>query len=129
MNESVKPKRDVRPKLEHFCRCIASGITNGDQIRNSFLRRKQLRAPLNLKLDWKLGVTQFYKSFSSSEVFRCLESGATASRAHIVIEGKKSKRTLKIYPNFKNAYLVPGTGRKLAASNWVENPCFQVWVE
>jgi len=129
MSESVKTKRIARPRLEHFCRCVASGITNGDQIRDSFLRQKQFRAPLKLKLDWDLGVTRFDKSFLSSEVFRCLESGATASRAQILIEGKKSKRKLKIYPNFKNAYLVPGTKRRLAASNWVANPCFHVWVE
>lgn len=129
MSESVKTKRIVRPKLEHFCRCVASGITNGDQIRNSYLRRKQFRAPLKLKLDWDLGATRFDKSFLSGEVFRCLESGANASRAQVLIEGKKSKRKLKIYPNFKNSYLVPGTKRRLAASNWVANPCFQVWVE
>lgn len=129
MSESVKTKRLVRPRLEHFCRCVARGITNGDQIRESYLQQKQFRPPLKLKLDWDLGMTRFDKSFLSSEVFRCLESGATASRAQIVIEGKKSKRKLTIYPNFKNAYLVPGTKRRVAASNWVANPCFQVWVE
>lgn len=129
MRESVNPKRVVRPRLEHFCRCVARGITSGDQIRDSFLRKKKFRAPLKLKLNWDLGVIRFDKSFLSSELFRCLDSGATASRAQILIEGEKSKRKIIIYPNFKNAYLVPGTKRKLAASNWVENPCFHVWVE
>jgi hypothetical protein len=128
-NECVKPNRTVRPRLEHFCICVAGGITNGEQIRKSFLQRNKMRTPLNLRLDWDLGVTPFYKAFPTSEVFRCLESGATATRAHLVIEGKKSKRTVKIYPNFKNAYLVPGTNKKIAAANWVENPCFQVWIE
>lgn len=127
--KSVKPGRAVRPKLEHFCRCVASGITNGDEITNSFTSQKRLRKPLKLILDWDKGVVQFDKSFLANDSICCIENDETASRIKLVIEGTKSKRKLKIYPNYKNAYVDSKSKQKLKAANWVANPCFQVWIE
>jgi len=128
-SESISVGQKALGKLDHFCRSVAIGRTKETEIKTTFGQVKGKEKPLMLKFDWDLGVTVYDKAFTENDVITCVESGRTSDRAQIKLVGSVSSRSMRIYPNFKNSYTDPKTGRKIAAENWVQTPCFQIWVK
>jgi len=116
------------PRLSHYLRCIALGITTADQLKALFLATSSLKQPLMLQIDWAIGLKEYEKSFAPSEGIDVVRIERTPDRVIVEAVGVKSGRKATLYPNYKNSWKAPD-GRKFEASNWVETPCFQVWVD
>lgn len=116
------------PRLSHYLRCIAIGITTADQIKALFLAMNSLTQPLLLQIDWGIGLKEYEKSFAPSEGIDVVRVERTSNRVIVETVGVESRRKATLYPNYKNSWKTPD-GRKFEASNWVKTPCFQVWVD
>jgi len=116
------------PRLSHYLRCIAIGITTADQIKALFLATSSLKQPLMLQIDWAIGLKEYEKSFAPGEGIDVVRIERTPDRVIVEAVGAKSGRKATLYPNYKNSWKAPD-GRRFEASNWVKAPCFQVWVD
>jgi len=116
------------PRLSHYFRCIAIGITTADQIKALFLETSSLKQPLMLQIDCAIGIKEYEKSFAPSEGIDVVRVERTPDRVIVEAVGVKSGRKATLYPNYKNSWKAPD-GRKFEASNWVATPCFHVWVD
>lgn len=116
------------PRLSHYLRCVALGITTGHQIRAFFLATSSLSRPLLLQIDWGTGLKEYEKSFTPSERVDVVRIERTPDRVVVEAAGVESGRKATLYPNYKNSWKAPDR-RRFEASNWVKNPCFQVWVD
>jgi len=116
------------PRLSHYLRCIALGITTTKQIKTLSLATSSLSQPLLLQIDWGIGLKEYEKSFAPSEGIDVVRIERTPDRVIVEAAGVKSGRKATLYPNYKNSWKAPD-GRKFEASNWVATPCFHVWVD
>lgn len=116
------------PRLSHYLRCIALGITTANQIKTRFLETSSLSQPLMLQIDWGIGLKEYEKSFAPSEGIDVVRVERTPDRVIVEAVGVESGRRATLYPNYKNSWKAPD-GRRFEASNWVKTPCFQVWVD
>jgi len=116
------------PRLAHYLRCIALGITTTKQIKTLSLATSSLSQPLLLQIDWGIGLKEYEKSFAPSEGIDVVRIERTPDRVIVEAVGVESGRKATLYPNYKNSWTAPD-GRRFEASNWVKNPCFQVWVD
>jgi hypothetical protein len=115
------------PRLSHYLRCVAVGITKGSEITALFLAPSSLSPPLLLQIDWSIGLKEYEKSFTPSERIDVVRIERTPDRVVVEAAGVESGRKATLYPNYKNNWKAPD-GRSFGASNWVKNPCFHVWV-
>jgi len=125
-----KTKLAVGPapeRLAHFFRCIAIGLTKAPEIQATFRADGSTAAPLMLQADWGSGLELYEKAFISGETINITRIERTDGRAQVIVEGSKSGRVARLYPNYKNSWDAPN-GRKYEASNWIESACFQIWV-
>jgi hypothetical protein len=114
-------------ELTHYLKLVASGVTTSRGIIDSFGKELSSNLPLLLEASWKDGLTLYSKAFYPDEEIIVTRIERTIDRVQLIAEGVDSKRRAKIYPNFKNSWKAPD-GRKIPASNWVNNPCFHVWI-
>ena len=115
-------------KLAHYFRCVAVGLTKGDEILAAYAQPGKVKTPLLLEADWKSGLVLYEKAFLPDEDIVVTRVERTQDRAHLIAEGSKTKRTAKLYPNYKNSWKL-ANGTRIHASNWVETPCFHVWID
>lgn len=116
------------PRLSHYIRCVADGITKGSEIKALFLAPKSFNPPLLLQIDWGTGLKEYVKSFMPGERIDVVRLERTPNRVVVEAVGVESGRKATLYPNYKNSWRALD-GRSFEASNWVKNPCFQVWVD
>ena len=114
-------------ELTHFLKSVASGVTNGRAIVDSFGKEVSPKLPLLLEASWTEGLKLYSKAFLPAEEIVVTRIERTKDRVQLLAEGVDSKRRAKIYPNFKNSWKSP-EGIKVPASFWVKNPCFHVWI-
>jgi hypothetical protein len=116
------------PRLSHYFRCVAVGVTKGSEIMAHFLAPSSLNPPLLLQIDWSIGLKEYEKSFTPSERIDVVRIERTLDRVVLKAAGVESGRKATLYPNYKNSWKAHD-GRSFEASNWVNNPCFHVWVD
>lgn len=122
------PGDEARPRLSHFLRCISVGLTKGKEIREFFERFGEARLPLMLQADWDKGLVPYAKAFLSDERLSVERIERSAIRAQMIVVGDQSRRTAKLYPNFKNGWTSRARGKRFGAENWIETACFHVWI-
>ena len=115
-------------KLAHYLRCVAVGLTKGDEILAAYAQPGRIRTPLMLEADWNSGLVLYEKAFLPEEEITVTRIERTQDRAHLIAEGSRTKRTAKLYPNYKNSWKL-ANGKRIDASNWVKNACFHVWID
>lgn len=115
-------------KLAHYFRCVAVGLTKGDEILAAYSQSGKVKTPLLLEADWKSGLVLYDKAFLPDEEIVVTRVERTQDRAHLIAQGSRTKRTAKLYPNYKNSWKLPN-GTRIHASNWVETACFHVWID
>lgn len=115
-------------KLAHYFRCVAVGLTKGDEILAAYAQPGKVKTPLLLEADWNPGLVLYEKTFLPDEDIVVTRVERTQDRAHLIAEGSKTKRTAKLYPNYKNSWKL-ANGTRVHASNWVETACFHVWID
>ena len=126
-NSKLKVNTTAPDKLDHFVRAIARGFTTNAEILNLY-KSPNLKNPLMLEAEWSNGLKKYSKAFRPTEVIEIQQITRTDIRAQVVLKGKDSNISAKIYPNFKNAWKSPDKKHKLDADNWVSNACFHVWI-
>jgi hypothetical protein len=126
-NSKLKVNTSAPDKLDHFVRAIARGFTTNAEILKLY-KSPNLMNPLMLEAEWKNGLEKYSKAFRPTEVIEIQQITRTDIRAQLVLRGKDSNISAKIYPNFKNAWKSPDKKHKLDADNWVSNACFHVWI-
>lgn len=114
-------------RLAHFFRCIAVGLTKAPEIKAALRADSSTERPLMLQADWGSGLELYEKSFMADEAINVTRIERTDGRAHVIVEGSKSGRVARLYPNYKNGWDAPN-GQKFEASNWVKTACFHVWI-
>lgn len=115
------------PRLDHFLRCVSVGFTKSAEIKALFEMEKKVKRPLMLEADWQSGLVLYEKAFLPDEEIVVTRIERTHDRAQVVAKGSETSNTARIYPNYKNSWKMPD-GTRAAASNWVETPCFHVWI-
>lgn len=115
------------PRLDHFLRCVSMGLTKSVEVKASFQTGKEVKRPLLLEADWQSGLVLYKKAFLPDEEIIVTRIERTHDRAQVIAQGSISSNTARIYPNYKNSWKMPN-GIRAAASNWVETPCFHVWI-
>lgn len=115
------------PRLDHFLRCVSVGLTKSAEITASFEAGNYVKRPLLLEADWRRGLVIYEKAFLPDEEIVVTSIERTHDRAQVIAKGTISSNTARIYPNYKNSWKMPN-GARAAASNWVETPCFHVWI-
>jgi hypothetical protein len=118
----------AQPKLTHYFKSMAVGITKLDEIKQSYAASGATAAPLLLKADWRLGLVLYEKAFLPNETIQVTKIERTRDRAQLTAKGSVTGRTAVLYPNFKNSWTTPD-GRKFSADNWVATACFHVWID
>jgi len=126
-NSKLKVNTTAPDKLDHFVRAIARGFTTNADILNLY-KSPNLKNPLMLEAEWSNGLKKYSKAFRPTEFIEIQQITRTDIRAQVVLKGKDSNISAKIYPNFKNAWKSPDKKHKLEADNWVSNACFHVWI-
>ncbi len=114
--------------LSHFFRCVAVGLTKSGEILNAYQSEAKIKVPLLLEADWSKGLVLYEKAFLPDEEITVEKVERTQERIQLVAKGKVSGTTAKLYPNYKNSWKLPD-GSRVHASNWVETPCFHVWID
>ena len=129
----VTKKADAPHKLEHLSKCVARGITKLSEFKKLIgVKESDWNSPVILHTSLERGWDVVTHVFQTDEnlfidrVFRPTQSHAVP-RAQVQIKGKKSNITARIYPNCKNSY--PGNDIRIPAENWVNTPCFHVWID
>lgn len=125
-NDLVVPGSPVPPKLDHFARSVAIGVTSESTIKASFGSKADL--PLLLKCEWNNGLVVYDQAFDANEVIAFRELGRKDNRVQVLLESDAGRR-LKIYPHFKNSYKDKASGIRVPADCWVQTPCFHIWVD
>ena len=115
-------------RLEHLARCVSVGITTGREIQACFGDGTGVVLPLQLRADWEKGLVVYEKAFLPRERLVVERLERTGERAQVILRGVTSGRTATLYPNYKNSWKAPD-GVKVPASNWVQTPCFHVWID
>jgi hypothetical protein len=123
-DQVVLPGEGVPPKLDHFARSVAIGVTSEPTIKESF--EAEVDPPLLLKCDWDEGLVVYEQAFDPDDVIRFQPLGRKDNRVQVQLESDGGRR-LKIYPHFKNSYK-DKSGLKVPADCWVQTPCFHIWV-
>lgn len=118
----------VGPRLSHYARCVAVGLTKLGEIQGT-LATSISEAPLLLVADWKLGLRQYEQSFLADEVIRVvsLEGNSESARVSLKLKGDNSGRTCLVYAHHKNSFHRDGV--TIPARAWVKNACFHIWIE
>jgi hypothetical protein len=114
--------------LAHFFKMVGAGVTNGDNIIESFGKGNAVTTPLLLEATWESGLKLYSKAFLPSEELIVTRIERTNKRIQLLVEGVDSKRRGRLYPNFKNSWTSPDH-QKVPARNWVKSPCFQIWLK
>lgn len=115
-------------RLEHLARCVSVGITTGREIQACFGDGTGVVLPLQLRADWEKGLVVYEKAFLPRERLVVERLERTGERAQVILRGVTSGRTATLYPNYKNSWKAPD-GVKVPARNWVQTPCFHVWID
>ena len=115
-------------RLEHLARCVSVGITTGREIQACFGDGTGVVLPLQLRADWEKGLVVYEKAFLPRERLVVERLERTGERVQVILRGVTSGRTATLYPNYKNSWKAPD-GVKVPASNWVQTPCFHVWID
>ena len=118
----------AQPKLSHYFKCMAVGITKLEEIKQAYATNGPTATPLLLKADWRLGLVLYDKAFLPNETIQVTKIERTKDRAQLTAKGSVTGRTAVLYPNFKNSWTA-SDGRKFAADNWVATACFHVWID
>lgn len=116
------------PRLSHYARCVAVGLTKLTEIRSSF-GQAEVAEPLLLVADWDEGLMTYEQRFLPNENIRIdeLTGSDESARVSLRLRGEESMRFCLIYPHFKNSYRHDAV--TIPASAWVKNACFHVWIE
>ena len=127
LDEKIKlgPAPDT---LAHYFRCVAVGLTKSQEILDSYRSTSKVKTPLLLEAEWNSGLVLYEKAFLPDEVISVTSVERTKERVQLVAKGSKSGRIAKLYPNYKNSWKL-ADGSRVHASNWVETPCFHVWID
>jgi hypothetical protein len=123
---SEVPLGKAPPKLEHFFRCMALGLTKYGEITSSFDASEIGRTPLLLKADWEHGLVLYEKAYLPHEPIDIVTIERT-QRTQLLVRGMISGRIGTLYPNFKNSW-TSRDGVRFEAHNWVATACFHVWI-
>jgi hypothetical protein len=115
-------------RLSHYVRSVSLGITIGNHIKALFVTSSSSKPPLLLQIDWSTGLKEYTKSFAINERIDIVRVERTSDRMIVEVAGNTSGRKATLYPNYKNSWITPD-GRTFAASNWINTPCFHVWVD
>ena len=115
-------------RLEHYVKCVSVGITTGKDIKECFNSSEMAALPLLLMADWNEGLVVYEKAFLPEERVLIKTVDRTDKRSLVVLEGSGSNRKAILYPNYKNSWKTP-QGERVPASNFVESPCFHLWIE
>ena len=115
-------------RLAHLARCVSVGITTGREIQACFGDGTGVALPLKLRTDWEKGLVVYEKAFLPRERLVVERLERTGERTQVILRGVTSGRTATLYPNYKNSWRAPD-GVKVPASNWVQTPCFHVWID
>jgi hypothetical protein len=118
----------AQPKLTHYFKSMAVGITKLDEIKQAYSTSGPTSSPLLLKADWRSGLVLYDKAFLPNETIQVTTVERTRDRAQLTAKGSITGRTAVLYPNFKNSWTTPD-GRKFSADNWVATACFHVWID
>ena len=129
----VTKKSAALHKLEHLSKCVARGITKLSEFKKLLnVKESDWNSPVilhtSLERGWDVVTHVFHtdENLFIDRVFRPTQSHAVP-RAQVHIKGKKSNITARIYPNYKNSY--PSNDIRIPAENWVNTPCFHVWID
>ena len=123
-DRDVVPGEVVPPKLDHFARSVAIGVTSEPTIKESY--EAEVDPPLLLKCDWDGGLVVYEQAFDPDEAIRFEDLGRKDNRVQVQLVSDGGRK-LKIYPHFKNSYK-DKSGLKVPADCWVQTPCFHIWV-
>lgn len=126
--ESLIVGEVVGPRLGHYARCVAVGLTKLREIQATFATSIR-DLPLLLVADWELGLRQYEQSFLIDEAIRVasLEGNPESARVSLKLVGNDSGRSCLIYPNHKNSF--HSNGVTIPASTWVKSACFHIWID
>lgn len=131
----VEVGKSAPPRLQHYVRCVALGITTKKEIEELDGRDDLWKsAPQILHADRDLGWRPEEHSFDQREaivVDRLNLSDPSSKedvpRLTLILRGSLSGRTATMYPHYKNSYKLPSGGR-IPARWWVQTACFHVWI-
>lgn len=129
--ERLQTDKDAPPRLAHYSRAIARGITKKRDIVCLFGRAEdEWQVPHILHARWQQGWVPRANPFLPDErivVESVRNDGhggkAGVPRAWVRVKGLSSGRTADFYPNYKNSF------RGIAAKHWVQTACFHVWID
>lgn len=129
-NKKVTVGETASERLTHLAKLIAKGVTREESIVEAFNSGDEPNKP-HLLLLQKDGTFKHHdKSFPEDEEFIVIKAavGSKGGGAQIVLQGRKSGRTIEFRQHFKNSHTDNSTGVKIPAKFWVKTPCFNVWI-
>lgn len=129
--ERLETDKDAPPRLAHYARAIACGITKEKDIVPLYGKiETEWKVPDILHAHWEHGWVPRANPFLPSEKI-IVESvrndghGGKAGipRAWVRLKGLSSERTADFYPHYKNRF------HEIPAQFWVQTACFHVWID
>jgi hypothetical protein len=119
------------PRLAHFARCMASGLTKEEEVVGSFEPGAEVPLPVLLEASWDEGLVLYGLAFQLDEELIVSQIARNDERAQVVVQGEQSGTRVLIYPHFRNSYPRKPNKEypeKIPAANWVCSPSFNIWV-
>lgn len=130
LSERLEIGQPAPPRLAHYSRAVARGITKSvDIVPLLGKRESEWSVPRILQAKWRAGWVPRTNPFDPDEII-VVDSVSTGhggrsgiARVQARVRGLSSRRTALFYPNYKNSF------QGIAAGHWVRTPCFHVWID
>ncbi|MCY4620811.1 MAG: hypothetical protein OXD34_03085 [bacterium] len=136
LHERLEEGQEAPPRLAHYARAVARGITKKKDIEPLFGRdERDWKVPWIFHADWRCGWIPRTNPFDLEEdiivdrIWKGPVGRSSIPRAQARVRGRSSDRTAKFYPNYKNSFLAKNSPSKVEAKHWVKTACFHVWID
>ena len=130
LDERLEVGQPAPPKLAHYSRAVARGITKASDVKPLLgTIESEWAVPWLLHARWRAGWIARTNPFDPDEdilvdgVLRGHGGRSGVSRAQVRVKGQSSGRTALFYPHYKNSF------HGIAAKHWVQTACFHVWID
>ena len=130
LDERLEVGQLAPPKLAHYSRAVARGITKASEIKPLLgTIESEWEVPWLLHAKWRAGWIARTNPFDPQEdilvegVWRGHGGRSGIPRAQARVKGQSSGRTALFYPHYKNSF------HGIAAKHWVQTACFHVWID
>lgn len=134
--ERLEVGQEAPPRLAHYARAVARGVTKKKEIEALFGRdERDWKFPWILHADWRCGWIPRTNPFDLEEdiivdrIWKGPVGRSRTPRAQARVRGQLSGRTAKFYPNYKNSFPAKNSLPKVEAKHWVKNACFHIWID